>query len=351
MKSDALRKIINPLFFFCLFVLICISFKIDAASYSTMTSFNSWIYCYIFLFSIPLGAVFVFINKDQLNKIIEKDTSGYQEKRKKSNEFRITHPGLGRIPAIRFLAEKLYNQGWRFSCVLILIIIAAGFYLSFNLGGMDLYVDEYQVAGAAEGYLKTGTFYQWDYLNNQISDHLYDRAWPHSWMVAQSYKIFGISEWSSRIVSVVFGIVFLIIFYFIAKFFTQNKYVALFSISCLLFQPELTRLFRYTRMYAVLIPTFCLLYYCLFRCITEDNTGSSKWFPPFIRKHLNYHYLFLLPSLALLVLSYLIHINSLVSFTHYFCVLHRLIRIFKRNKIYHYHSRRKYCAAAHPGHA
>ncbi len=188
------------------------------------------------------------------------------------------------------------------------------FFLSYNLGSRDFYQDEFQVVSTAEGYFRSGTFYQWDYINNKLSDSLYDRAWPHSWMIAQSYRLFGISEWSSRIISVLFGVFFVITFYFITNYFTQNKLVAILSVLCSLLHPELIRLFRYARMYAVLIPIFIILFYCLFRFFTEENRYNFKNLTPFINKNINYNYFYLLPCLILIVFNYLIHINSFIIF-------------------------------------
>ncbi len=313
-KSENFRKCINSLFFFILTLLIVLSFDIKTKAYSDITGFVSKFHYYILSFAITLGTMFVFLNRKKINDIIENDRIDYKNEQKKNNEFPANHPKLNRIPVINILARFIYKQGGIYSFAFFSIIVFSFFFLSYNLGSADLYQDEYQVVATAEGYFHSGTFYQWDYINNKLSDHLYNRAWPHSWMIAQSYKLFGITEWSSRIVSVLFGVFFVTTFYFIAKYFTQNKLVALLSILCPLLHPELIRLFRYARMYAVLIPIFTLLFFCLYRFFTEENRYDFKRITPFINKNISYNYFFLLPCLILLIFNYLIHINSFILF-------------------------------------
>ena len=63
----------------------------------------------------------------------------------------------------------------------------------------------------------------------------------------------GISEFSGRVASVIGGVVFIISLYFIARFFTNRKIALLTLFAASLF-PAYLGLFRYARMYAILLP-------------------------------------------------------------------------------------------------
>ena len=133
---------------------------------------------------------------------------------------------------INFDFVPKYFSNTFYSYALTAVVIMSAVTLFYNLGERDFWEDEYQVISAATGYYHTGEFFKWDWIKHEIKcgDHTrkceYHRAWPHSWLIAQSYKIFGISEWSSRIVSALFMLTATIGMYFFGIFFTENKTVA-----------------------------------------------------------------------------------------------------------------------------
>jgi hypothetical protein len=172
----------------------------------------------------------------------------------------------------------------------------------------------------ATGYYYTGTFYKWDWLEQKSGQYTscitsdtyckYTRAWPHTLLVSLSYYFFGISEWSSRIVSVLFGVLFVPLVYFVTRFFSNSKKAALLMTSVTLINPAFVELFRYTRMYAILLPIFLLLTYVMYRALTE--TGKTSGIIPLVNKCFNFNYQMLLGGIVLLALNYFIHINSLI---------------------------------------
>jgi hypothetical protein len=211
---------------------------------------------------------------------------------------------------VKKAATYLFKQ----DTILIIIILASGaFLLFFRLGAHDFFEDEFQVIAAAAGYLETGTFLSWDWINQTTISVAYERAWPHTFLIAQSFRLFGISEWSARLVSALSGLVFLVIFYYFSRYFT-NKRVALLSLFSAVFYVTYLNFFRYTRMYALLIPLFVLLVYCLFRGLTGEwwITTKIKFIDRLLSRYLNFDYRFLLLSIPLLYLNYHIHYNSLV---------------------------------------
>lgn len=105
------------------------------------------------------------------------------------------------------ITEK--RVGNKLAYLILLFIVLFGLLLRLENINNDFHGDEFQVIGTAAGYMHSGEFKQWDWKNNTLCQSCdYDRAWPHTWMIAESFRLFGISEWSSRIPSIFFGIVY-----------------------------------------------------------------------------------------------------------------------------------------------
>lgn len=238
--------------------------------------------------------------------------------------YNLNHPILLVIAALAIIVAlscgshglKIINtshSGFEYEKFVIALIIIGFFTLTLRLGYHNFREDEYLVIGAAAGYLFTGQFSIWDWLSESLIME-YQRAWPHTWLVANSFKILSISEWSSRIVSVFFGLVFYIVAYPIGKFFTGNKNIALLFLFTLVFNPSYLDIFRLTRMYALLLPLFLIMAYTFYRGLTEELTINIKYkkLNTIVNKYLNFNYYFLIASVLLLYLTYLIHINALV---------------------------------------
>jgi len=219
--------------------------------------------------------------------------------------------------------------------VLIIIFSFLAFYLySLRLDSLNFWDDEYLVVKAAEGYRQTGSFYSWDFIRGEITSHKYERAWPHLWLVSQSYKIFGVSEWSSRIVSVVFGCLFVFSSFFIAFYFTKNAALATIISAIFLLNPDFMYYFRHTRMYAVLMPLFFIWSMTVFLtiegrwCWLESRWGTNKFFS----NYLNFDYRFALLSLFLMVWAYHIHVISLLIVPVTFAYLVTMAIMFRKKK-------------------
>ncbi len=335
-----IKENISYLFLFSLFLVtltsLNFSFITETPLLNTIQEFLKTNSAFIAAFAIIAGFVTFYLNRS----VIEESTrhsepphchpdlshchserSEESQEQKRKEEFPTKFTKINKIPVIRNIVRWCYKEGWWHALLILSLVIFSSVIYLYNLDNHNFREDEFQVIGAATGYKNTGKFYRWDWLNNNIncqdySDNscAYKRAWPHSFMIAQSYKIFGISEWSSRIISVLFGIFFIIILYPITKFFTHNKKIAALVVVSAVFYPSYISLFRYTRMYALLIPLFLILCLFLYRALTEQNISQKIIQNKFkiLHSKLNFHYVFVFLSLIFLYLNYHIHINSLI---------------------------------------
>jgi len=186
--------------------------------------------------------------------------------------------------------------------------------LFYRLDYFDLYSDEAQVTQGAAGYLYSGEFYQYNFATKKLSTHrAYNRAKPHQWLIAQSYKLFGISNWSSRFPSAVFGLLLTALAYFISRFFIRDKLTALLISFSFVFYFEFLQLERWARMYAILIPLYFITFYYGYRIVNENLVLINKNLKNdhFIKKYLNFNYALLPIFTIFLIINYYLHINSL----------------------------------------
>lgn len=307
------REIISHLFLLLLLIIALGNF-----TYLEKFIDLSWVKKYqttLTIMTIATGGLTFWYNRKRIKKETEEEKNQEEkaeEKRKKA--FANKFPRINKIPILKNLMKWMYKEGWRYSLRLLMILMLFSVISTYKLGNFELREDEYQVVDAAAGYHYTGEFYTWDWINQEKGERYYDRAWPHTWLIAQVYEIFGISEWSSRIISAIFGILFILSSYFIIKFFTENKNISLLTILIFIFYSNYINFFRYTRMYAILAPVFLILSYLLYKGITGKNTLNFKFakINNCIEKNLNFNYAFIFIGLIFLILNYLIHINSLI---------------------------------------
>ncbi|MFK7906819.1 MAG: glycosyltransferase family 39 protein, partial [Chitinophagales bacterium] len=282
------------------------------------------------------GALFVYMSRNQLLKI-DQQTWRTQQKKTKiiGQRFSKTHPLLNKIPIVGFLYKKWDAEPFLYKLALVLLcVLAAAIYL-YDLTYYAWLPDEPLVISAAKGYLETGTYTKWSFWMDQIGTEEYPRAWMHSWMVAQSFRFFGVSEWSARIVSVILGLVFVPTIYGVAYFFLRNRPAALtLTLVCIL-HPYFIVYFRRTRMYALWLPVFSLLIYFSYQSLTKRKTYNWAVYKnnPLVSKYLNYNWSWVISTLLLLYFTVEVHKLSLVLlpalflFFFYLLVLKKQIRL------------------------
>lgn len=175
--------------------------------------------------------------------------------------------------------------------------------------------DEFQTFGAAYGYFKTGTFRQWDFVNNCISNATYNRAWPYTILLANWIRIFGLSEMSCRAMSALLGLFFVASCIYITKQLFENIKITFAAVLIILSNSTVTEFFRYTRMYALLLPVCLWMVYFAFCALTKENhfrDNTRNGVLVFIKKNFDFHLGYVMGSLLLLYIGWQVHVNLLI---------------------------------------
>ncbi len=183
--------------------------------------------------TIPTGILWYFILKYKSEDIAAPDTTG---------EYKLSTVYKGLLPKIAGAV----------------ILVVCAFLFFYRLGYYDIWEDENLVINAAKGFYENGFAY---------FKEGYDRAWLHTLIVSGSFHLFGISEWAGRFPSAVFGLAFVLIcFYVFARWFGLAWLAILIPLICLM-NDRFLILFRYMRMYALLIPLFLAGVYLMYRAV------------------------------------------------------------------------------------
>jgi 4-amino-4-deoxy-L-arabinose transferase and related glycosyltransferases of PMT family len=148
--------------------------------------------------------------------------------------------------------------------VLLFALTAIGFYLRFNnLGDRSIWFDEAVTSYAAIGLLEHGT----PVLPSGIE---YTRALLNTYLIALSFNILGISEFSARIVSVIFGTFTIPLVYLLGK--ELGKRIGLIAALMITFSAFEILWAREARMYAQFQFFYLLTAYLFYMGLKKDNS-------------------------------------------------------------------------------
>lgn len=203
------------------------------------------------------------------------------------------------------------EKNWLLLFGIILLIAVVRLFYGIQ-GDYFSFLDEYTTFDTAAGFFHTGKFYHWDFHNKALSDYAYDRAWPHTILLAMWFKIFGLNVVAGRTLSAVFGVLFVISLFYISKKIYHNYWITLLSCIFVMTNTTVLTLFRQIRMYSLwLLVTIWLLYY-IYQMLTVKPVYSSKSkIFVFIEKNFNFSIKYIVLTLLFFVLGYCVHINTL----------------------------------------
>jgi len=273
---------------------------------------------YLLFPSIFIGIISLYFDKKNLNKIVNNLFSPKE-----------TQNLLSKI-------KTFFSKKERVSTILFFIVLGISVYTLFNkLDNFDIFSDEVQVTKGAAGYYYTGEYRQWDFIKESLVGKPYTVAKPHQWLVAQSYKIFGVNTFAARFPSAFFGILLIAFLYLLGKYFIKDKYAALLSAFSFALYFEFLFLGRWARMYGILYPISFLVFYWTFKFINENNNLSFLNFNnKFINKYLNFNYVYIPFIIILLYIGINTHTNITVFFLIFLIYLLLCSVIFRTEKKY-----------------
>ena len=154
----------------------------------------------------------------------------------------------------------------------IIGLIIAGIYLQTEGIGKDsFFIDELYHVYAAKSLNENHTL-------SLPSGNSYERSSIYTALVGISFKIFGISEFSARLPSVVCGLLYLCFYYFIISNLFNRK-VAILSTLMLVFSYMQIYYTKNCRMYSLLQLTYAGMVYCFYKIISHwmPEAGNLKF--------------------------------------------------------------------------
>lgn len=148
--------------------------------------------------------------------------------------------------------------------------------------------------------------YLWDWVKKAPSSLHYSRSWPHLVLTSISFKTFGISEFSSRLPSAIFGTILIPIAFLWGFYFSQSKKLALLFSAILTFSPDYIYLSRHCRMYSVYFVLFLITVYFVYKAINSQYNRLLYVFLAIISFSLSYwlHLLTLIFALAFFIYNF-----------------------------------------------
>jgi hypothetical protein len=255
----------------------------------------------LFVPTIALGVVVILKNSSLYNKQI-------------NLEFKEISTGTA-TSSLNLLNRLIKREGGIYLLLLGVIFVLGFFTFSYRLTNYDVFEDEFQMMAVSTGYFHTGEYKGWDLINEQISKGSEYGVKPQIWLLAQTYKVFGLSKETARGLSVFMGLLFIFIAYFVSKYFIKNRLIALLLPLVVVFFPPYLHLFRYIRMYALVIPLSAIILWLLHKGVTETNQLKIKNLKinQFIEKYINFNFIPLLISIPLIIINYQLHQVSLIT--------------------------------------
>lgn len=209
------------------------------------------------------------------------------------------------------------------------IILLAAFLRFYKLGEKSFVADEFLGVNTSYGYLQTGEWKRWDfnlekpYLDKPYfktifdldlwggGENTYTRAWIYNWQVAESLKAFpDDAEWSYRFVGAVWGVLSVIIIYWITFKLTSNKIMSLIAAVLMAVSVDNIEFSRKVRMYIMFMPIFLIFSYYIFELIESKKKSSLDFINEF-RDKTGINLVFVVPALIFGILS--IHLHLLAA--------------------------------------
>lgn len=202
-----------------------------------------------------------------------------------------------------------------FIVTLILICLACARYFYCIDAREAFEVDEAQTFSAAVGYLNTGQLCLWDFWNCASSNEPYGyNIAPYLILLANWMKIFGVSLTSARCLSAVIGCIFILSCIFIIKKLFNRLDITIISVVFMIIHPEITYIFRFIRMYSlVMLLSIWFIYFMLMALTKPNHFKADNRIVHFITKNCNFNFLYAIGAIVVLYISSKTHNIQMVT--------------------------------------
>lgn len=230
-----------------LFILIPFIFKLNI-HWLDIFLFPDWLLkpgkllIYIIYYSIIVWTILILENKTSLNNLF---FHTWEKKNKSKKDI------------------------WLYIGTFILLFLSLGLF-SINTSNLSFEDDEYYTVSVANNLYKTWELYQWDWIEDipwQVSERCaekqyckYTRSYIYTHIVELSYRIFGVSEFSTRLPGILlYFATFILVFVFMKIMKFKSSFIFL---TLLLFvgSKVIFANFFIARMYSLLIFSTLLIY-------------------------------------------------------------------------------------------
>jgi 4-amino-4-deoxy-L-arabinose transferase-like glycosyltransferase len=177
----------------------------------------------------------------------------------------------------------------------LFLLMAVGLLIRLiNLGYPSLFMDEFNHIYAAQSLIETGE-------PLLPSGEPYTRSLPFTLLVAASFKLFGVSETSARLPSVIFGVLLIPIGFLLGRAF-YGKWAGLMTAFLLTFLILPVGWSRASRMYILFAVLYALVVICFYKGFEPSKGLRGKPEPHYSIRSINPGWLLL--AALLLALAY-----------------------------------------------
>lgn len=205
----------------------------------------------------------------------------------------------------------------KFVVVLLLFIILIGGFLRFyKLGNNAFDRDEFFELNSSYGYFKTGHFVAWNFNDekpfpaNMQDDSSNERAETFRWQLAQLYRFHEPTEFMTRALGSTWGVIGILLVFFITFSFTGNYYVALIAALLTAIGGSEIIYSRRLRMYAMFFPIYLLFSWTVFKFYESKYRGKIQLFSK-IHEKIGFNPAYILPVIVTGLISYNVHLLTL----------------------------------------
>ncbi|MFA4817357.1 MAG: hypothetical protein WC608_01370 [Parcubacteria group bacterium] len=200
--------------------------------------------------------------------------------------------------------------------ILVVIILIGGFLRFYKLGNSAFDRDEFFELNSSYGYFKTGHFVAWNFNEekpfpaNMQDDSSNERAETFRWQLAQLYRFHEPTEFLTRALGSAWGVIGILLVFFITLSFTGNYYIALIAALLTAIGGSEIIYSRRLRMYAMFFPMYLLFSWTVFKFYESKYKGKLDFFQK-IHEKIGFNPAYFLPVLITGLISYNVHLLTL----------------------------------------